>query len=210
MIYPASYDITILQNSTWRASLRVTQNRKTLSEVTVSGGTVKFTSSCHNYGDGDKVVFTIPSASGDSSYISLIPSPVNVVPCGLDLNTVYYVIASGLTNDEFYVASSSGGTAISVTGSASGTFYSASPVSLSGYTIDSDVKGLLDNNFVATFTPTVTDSDNGEFQLSMTPSVSSGIPAGRYNYDVSLTQSSGERYYWLTGVATVVTTYSRN
>jgi hypothetical protein len=210
MIYPATYDITILQNATWKASFRVTQNRKTLSGITITSGVPKFSLPCHGYGDGDKVAFTIPSASGNSSYISLVPSSTTVVPCGLDLNTVYYVIASGLATNEFYVATSSGGAAINVTGSASGTFYSATPVSLSGYTVDSDIKGLISRDFVATFTPTITDSANGQFELAMTPATSSGIEAGRYGYDISLTQSSGERYYWLTGVATVVSTYSRN
>jgi hypothetical protein len=63
---------------------------------------------------------------------------------------------------------------------------------------------------VATFTPTLTDAANGEFTLTMTPATTAGIDAGRYGYDVSLTSTGGARYYWLTGVATVQTTYSRN
>lgn len=210
MIYPASYDITILQNSTWRAALRVTQNRQTLATVRVSGGTVYFGLDCHGLGNGDKVVFTIPSIASSSTYASLEPSPDVQVPCGLSLNTVYYVISSGLTTSSFYVATASGGTAIPATGTASGTFYVAEPVSLSGYTIDSDIKGLSDDAFVATFTSAITDSSNGAFELTMTPAVSSGIEAGRYGYDVSLTQPTGDRYYWLTGVATIRSTYSRN
>lgn len=209
MIYPASYDITILQNATWRASFRVTQNRKQLDSVAVSGGTTLFSLDCHGLAANDRVVFTIPSVSSDSTYISLEPSPTVKVPCGLSLNTVYYVMASGLTASSFYVAASSGGTAISTTGNASGTFYVAQPVGLSGYVIDSDVKQPLTNTQVATFSSSIVDSANGEFQLTMAPAVSSGIEAGRYNYDVSLTQPNGDRYYWLTGVATVGTTYSR-
>lgn len=209
MIYPATYDITILQNATWRASFRVTQNRQTLDSVAVSGGTVRFSLDCHGLSDGDKVVFTIPSVSSDSSYISLEPSPTVEVPCGLALNNVYYVIASGLTSGVFYVATASGGTAIAATGAASGTFYVAQPVSLSGYVIDSDVKQPLTGTQVATFSPSIVDSNNGEFELVMAPAVSSGIDAGRYNYDVSLTQPNGDRYYWLTGIATVSPTYSR-
>jgi hypothetical protein len=63
---------------------------------------------------------------------------------------------------------------------------------------------------VATFTPTLTDAANGEFTLTMTPATTAGLDSGRYGYDVSLTSSGGARYYWLTGVATVQTTYSRN
>ena len=210
MIYPASYDITILQNSTWRAAFRVTQNKQTLDAVTVSGGTVLFGLNCHGLDNGDKVVFTIPSVTSDSAYASLEPSPDVEVPCGLSLNTVYYIISSGLTTNSFYVATTSGGTAIPATGTASGTFYVAETVSLSGYTIDSDIKGLNDDSYVATFASTITDSGNGAFELSMAPAVSSGIEAGRYGYDVSLTQPGGDRYYWLTGVATIKSTYSRN
>lgn len=209
MIYPAAYDITILQNATWRASFRVTQNRKTLDSVVVSGGTTAFGLDCHGFSEGDKVVFTVPSVSSDSTYISIEPSPSIEVPCGLTLNNVYYVISSGLTTNSFYVAASSGGTAIATTGNASGTFYAAQPVSLSGYVIDSDVKQITTGVQVATFSPSIVDSDNGEFQLAMAPAVSSGVDSGRYNYDVSLTQPNGDRYYWLTGIATVQTTYSR-
>lgn len=209
MIYPASYNITILQNSTWRASFRVTQNRRELDGITVSGGTSLFSLDCHGLAANDRVVFTIPSVSSTSIYNSLEPSPDVEVPCGLSLNTVYYVMASGLTTSSFYVAASSGGTAIGTTGNASGTFYVAQPVSLSGYVIDSDVKQPLTDTQVATFASSIVDSNNGEFQLAMAPAVSSGIEAGRYSYDVSLTQPNGDRYYWLTGVATVTTTYSR-
>jgi hypothetical protein len=85
----------------------------------------------------------------------------------------------------------------------------AQPVSLSGYTIDSDVKQGLTGVQVGTFSASIVDSVNGQFQLAMTPAVSSGIEAGRYNYDVSLTQPNGDRYYWLSGIATVSSTYSR-
>jgi hypothetical protein len=209
MIYPATYNIAILQNATWRASFRVTQNRQTLENVTVSGGTVLFALDCHGLSADNKAIFTVPSVSSDSPYISLEPSPDSEVPCGLALNAVYYVIASGLTANSFYVAATSGGTAIAATGAASGTFYVAQPVSLSGYTIDSDVKQGLTGDQVATFSPSIVDGVNGEFQLTMAPAVSSGIEAGRYNYDVSLTQPDGDRFYWLTGVATVSSTYSR-
>lgn len=169
-----------------------------------------FSLDSHGLSSGKKVVFTIPSVASTSGYTSLEPSPNVEVPRGLGLNTVYFVISSGLTTNSFYVAATSGGTSIPVTGTASGVFYVAEPVTLSGYTIDSDIKGLTDDVFVATFASNLTDSDNGAFELSIAPSVSSGIEAGRYGYDISLTQPTGDRYYWLTGVATIQSTYSRN
>lgn len=84
------------------------------------------------------------------------------------------------------------------------------PVNLSGYTIDSDVCGLIDRQQVATFIPVVLSAPSGIVQLSLPPSTTSGISTGRYAYDVSATQPNGDRYYLLTGVITVQQTCSRN
>jgi len=194
MIYPATYDITILQNATWSGTFRATQNRRELTSITIAGTTPTFALPCHGFAANDKVVFT-----GGT-----------VVPCGLSLNTVYYVMSSGLTAEAFQVSATSGGATISITGTASGTFYVATPLNITGYTIDSDIKGLLDDIQVATFTSALTTPADGEFTLTLAPATTSGISIGRYGYDVSLTQGGGTRYYWLTGVATVQRTYSRN
>jgi len=196
MIYPASYDTIILQNSTWRASLRATENRQALTSVTVVSGAVTFNKACHSLLAGDKVVFTTDSGA--------------TVPCGLSLNTVYFVIASGLASDAFKVASTISGSELSVSGTASGQYYVAKPVNLSGYTIDADITGILDNAQVATFVCTSPTPEDGAVLMTLAPSVSSGITEGRYNYDVSFTSSGGDRYYWLTGIATVQRTFSRN
>lgn len=193
MIYPATYDITILQNATWRGSFRATQNRQELTSITIAGTTPTFNVPCHGLTATTKVVFT----GGED------------IPCGLTLNTVYYVIAAGLTTGAFQVSATSGGSSISVTGTASGTFYVATPLNITGYTIDADVKGLITNTLVGTFTPTITTATEGEFELMMSPATSLAIEAGSYGWDVSLTQSGGERYYWVTGTATVQRTYSR-
>jgi len=194
MIYPAIHNITILQNATWSGTFRATENRKTLTSISIATGTPTFLCNCHGFSAGDKVVFT-----GGTT-----------VPCGLTINAVYYVIATGLTTDAFQVSATSGGASITVSGDALGTFYVAEPLNLGGYTVDADVKGLIDLVQVATFTPALTDAANGEFTLTMTPATTVSISAGRYGYDVSLTSAGGARYYWLTGVATVQTTYSRN
>jgi hypothetical protein len=199
MIYPAAYDITILQNSTWKAALRATEQRRTIDSIVISGGKPLFNSECHKLINGDKVVFTGIAPSGGSLQ----------APCGIELNTVYFVISSGLTSDAFYVATSSGGTAVSADSVGSGTFYAAKPVNLSGYTIDADLRSLEADQQVATFSGALVTAADGLFQLSMAPSTTSGIETGRYGYDVSLT-SGGERYYWLQGIATVARTYSRN
>lgn len=194
MIYPATYDLTILQNATWKGSFRVTQNRQTLSSISIAGGTPTFNCDCHGLAANDKVVFT-----GGT-----------LVPCGLSINTVYYVISTGLTTSAFQVSATSGGSSISVSGSATGTFYVAEPINLTSYGVDSDIRGLLDNAAVASFTPTITTAADGLFELALSKETALTLTEGRYGWDISLTTAGGERYYWLTGVATVQRTYSRN
>jgi hypothetical protein len=194
VIYPATNDITILQNATWLGEYRATQQRQTLSGIAIAGGVPTFTASCHGLIADDKVVFT-----GGTE-----------IPCGLALNTVYYVIATGLTSTEFKVSSTSGGSSIAVTGTATGTFYVAKPLDLTGYTVDADIKGLIDLAQVATFVTTITTAADGAFALALTPATTVAIETGRYGYDISLTNGAGARYYWVTGVASVGLTYSRN
>ena len=194
MIYPATYDITVLQNATWSATFRATQNRRELTSITIAGTTPTFALPCHGFVANDKVVFT-----GGTD-----------VPCGLSLNTVYFVMSTGLTAGAFQVSATSGGSTISVSGTATGTFYVAAPLNITGYTIDSDIKGLIDGAQVATFTAALITPADGEFTLTLAPATTSGISVGRYGYDVSLTQGSGTRYYWLTGIVSVQLTYSRN
>jgi hypothetical protein len=194
MIYPATYDITILQNATWSGTFRATQNRREFASITIAGTTPTFALPCHGFVANDKVVFT-----GGTD-----------VPCGLSLNTVYFVMSTGLTAGAFQVSATSGGATISTTGTATGTFYVATPLNITGYTVDSDIKGLIDGAQVATFTAALTTPADGEFTLTLAPATTSGLSVGRYGYDVSLTQGGGTRYYWLTGIATVQLTYSRN
>jgi hypothetical protein len=194
MITPASYDITIYQNATWKGTFRATQNRQTVTSISIAGGTPTFNCDCHGLVANDKVVFT-----GGTT-----------IPCGLTLNTIYYVISAGLTTSAFQVSASSGGSSISVTGTATGTFYVAEPLDLTSYGVDADIRGLINNESVGTFTTSVTSAANGEFELTLTPATTVAFEVGRYGYDISLTTAGGERYYWLTGVATVQRTYSRN
>jgi hypothetical protein len=194
MIYPATHNITILQNATWQGVYRATQQRQTLTGVAIAAGSPTFTALCHGLVANDKVVFT-----GGTE-----------VPCGLNLNTVYFVIATGLTTTDFRVSATSGGASITVTGNATGTFYVAKPLNLSGYTVDADIKGLIDLAQVATFTTTVINAADGAFTLALTPATTAAFEVGRYGYDISLTSGAGERYYWVTGVATVELTYSRS
>jgi hypothetical protein len=195
MITPASYDFPILQNSTYRGVFRVTQAAK---PVTIDVTTSTFTVECgHGYTAGDRVV--ISPATTTSS-----------LPCGINSTTLYYVIATGLTTTAFKLSTTSGGASLTLALEDVGTFFASQPVNITGYTVDADIKGLLDGAAVGTFTPTITGATTGEFELAMLPATTLAIAAGRYGYDISLTSGGGERYYWLTGVVTVTATYSRS
>jgi hypothetical protein len=195
VIFPATYDIAIFQNATWNAEFRALNDDLELAGITVTSGTPTF-NACHKFAVGDKVVFT----GGTKT------------PCGLELNKVYFVIAAGLTTNEFQVSETSGGSSISVEDEASGTFYVSRPINLTGYTIDSDVKKISGDRAIVSFsfTPSITNAVDGLFTLSLAPSVTEPLPLGDYQYDVSLTSSGGTRYYLIKGVATVQPTYSRN
>jgi hypothetical protein len=84
------------------------------------------------------------------------------------------------------------------------------PINLSGYTIDSDICGRIDNEQVATFAPTIVSAASGTIELTLDPSVTVALEPGLYKYDVSATAGSGDRYYWLKGLCTVSGTCSRN
>ena len=194
MIYPGNYDITVLQNGTWREVFRATSEVK---PVTINTATSVFTSDCHKLLAGDKV-YIAPASSGST------------LPCNFDVNAVYFVIASGLTTSDFRISTAISGSSITLSGTASGTFSVSKPVNLTSYTIDADVKGLIDYQEVATFSTAITDASNGLFELSLTPSGTAALEFGRFGYDVSLTAPGGDRYYWVTGLLTVQRTYSRN
>ena len=198
MIYPAVQNIRILQNATWRGIYRATQPRSTISGVAVDAGVPTFSSACHGLTAGTKVVLT----TNDDAPADL--------PCSLSINTIYYVIATGLTTDAFRLSATSGGSSIIVSGTVTGTLYVAVPLNLTGYVIDADIKSLDTLVQEATFTVTTPNASDGEFILTLTPATALGLVVQDYGYDVSLTSGAGERYYWVTGLATVEITYSRN
>lgn len=194
MIYPGSYDIVVLQNGTWREVFRATNAAK---PVTIDTATALFTSDCHKLLEGDKV-YIAPTSSGST------------FPCGFNSDAVYFVIASGLTASNFRIATTVSGSSIAFSGTASGTFSVSKPVDLTSYTIDADIKRLLDYQEVATFATSIVDASNGLFELLLAPSASADLEVGNYGYDISLTAPNGDRYYWVTGALTLQRTISRN
>ncbi len=209
MIYPARLDITILQNSTFRAVFRALQKQQAITAFTVTSGNPIFTVPCHGLIAGNKVVIVPPGNADATLPATTTPEPPDV-PCGLELNKVYFVSATGLTSSAFTVSATNGGSPITVANTALGTMVIAQPIDLTGYAADADVKGLIDDLQKATFTCALETAADGLVSIAMTPSTAAGLEVGRYGWDASLTSGAGERYYWLQGVATVAKTYSRN
>ena len=209
MIYPAKLDITILQNSTFRAVFRALQKQQAITAFTVTSGNPIFTVPCHGLIAGNKVVIVPPGDAEATLPATTTPEPPDV-PCGLELNKVYFVSATGLTSSAFTVSATNGGSPITVADTALGTMVIAQPIDLTGYAADADVKGLTDDLQKATFTCALETAADGLVSIAMTPSTAAGLEVGRYGWDASLTSGAGERYYWLQGVATVAKTYSRN
>ena len=194
MIYPGIHNIVVLQNSTWKGVFRLSDSARAVS---LDIATSVFTSYCHGLAVNDRVYISPSDSSG-------------TLPCGINLTTAYYVISTGFTTNEFKVSTSLGGSSIAPHGSVSGALTLSKPINLTGYTLDTDIKDLFSNAAVASMTTTPTDLTNGLIELSLSPAVTLGLAAGIYTYDSSLTVPNGERYYWLSGTMTVMTTFSRN
>jgi hypothetical protein len=75
--------------------------------VTIDVSTDLFSSVAHGLAAGDQVTFNATDGT---------------LPTGLAANTTYFVISSGLTADAFQVSSTAGGSALDMSGSATGTY----------------------------------------------------------------------------------------
>ncbi len=208
MIYPATLNITILQNSTFELNVRALQNQKAITGFTVTNENPVFTVPCHRLSAGDKVVI-VPQGQISAS-LPAATSETPEIPCGLELNRVYFVIATGLTTNTFTVSATSGGSPITVADTPLGSLMVAEPVDLTDYTADADLIDAGTGLQVATFTCTLPVAVDGLVQIAMTPAVTVDLATGSNDWDLSLTSNTGVRYYWLQGTATVARTNSRN
>lgn len=191
-IYPARCDLTVLQNSTWRAELRLTNRRKVVS---VDVDTATFTSICHHFPVGAKVVFSAECYSAPS--------------CGLSFNTVYYVLSDGLSDDEFLVSDAEDGTPISLSGEFPTSFYVAEVLDITDCEIDADIKSINGSTLVTSFQTSILEAEVGLIEMLLEPQDSVRLTQEKYLYDLSVTFPSGERNYWLTGEISIMKTYSR-
>ena len=98
---------------------------------------------------------------------------------------------------------------MTIGGTFSTALYVSTPIDITSYVIDADIKDSDTLVQVATFTTSIVTATEGLAELSISPATTLGLTPDVYAYDVSLTSAGGERYYWLTGNVTVVRTYSR-
>lgn len=209
MIYPATLNIEILQNSTFKTIFRVLQRRRNIQLLDVIGGNPVFTIPCHKLTANAKVVV---APTGAQSATLVGSAPVADVPCGMDLNQVYFVSSSGLTTSTFTISATSGGSPITVANTLvnESEIVIAEPADLTGYTVDADLIDPSTNLQVATFTCALETPADGLCSAMLSPTTTAGLSVKNHKWDVSLTSNTGERYYYLTGDAPVTRTYSRN
>jgi hypothetical protein len=197
MIYPATYNIVILQDSTWKASLRLTGTAK---DVAIDIPNSLFTSACHGLAVDTPIIFTAKTIEGEAS----------LPPCGLEMNKPYYVIATGLTDNAFAVSETIGGESITLHGTQTGYFSFARPINLTGATVDADVKSITGGFPIKTFTCTILAPTLGEIEMLLSDADTASLDPLTYAYDLSVATAAGEKYYWLTGKVEVKQTYSRD
>jgi len=76
------------------------------------------------------------------------------------------------------------------------------PVNMSGYTVAAKLFNRLGTSELAAFSNTWQNQASGQFTLSLTPTITSGITENG-QYDVLVTEPGGDKYYILQGNAFV-------
>lgn len=83
-------------------------------------------------------------------------------------------------------------------------------INVANYTFQSQIrKSYYSANATANLTITVLDAANGNVKLSMTPANTANIKAGRYLYDIKMTDTGGVTTRVLEGIVTVTPQVSK-
>ena len=80
-----------------------------------------------------------------------------------------------------------------------------SPMNLTSFTVQSQIRKSYQSSTFYNFTATVYDSPlNGQVRLQLAPSTSSNMRAGRYLYDIEITNTTtSDKYRVLEGIVVV-------
>jgi hypothetical protein len=80
-----------------------------------------------------------------------------------------------------------------------------SPMNLTGFTIQAQIRKSYQSSTFTNFTASVYGTPtNGQIRLQLTPSVSSAMRAGRYLYDIEITNTTTQdKYRVLEGIVVI-------
>lgn len=76
------------------------------------------------------------------------------------------------------------------------------PVDMSGYTVEGELWNRLGTTKIADFAQSWTAQSSGQFSLKLASTVTSGITE-QGQYDVLMTEPSGDKYYLIQGIANI-------
>ena len=76
-------------------------------------------------------------------------------------------------------------------------------VNLSGYSVAAQIRKTFLSSTATAFTATISNASSGEITISLTPTQSTALEAGRFVYDVLITASGGTKTRVVEGQVTV-------
>jgi hypothetical protein len=209
-IQPATANLPpIQQNGHYALVLRLTD---TFRAVTVNNPTSTFTSPCHGFQAGQKVVILNRDADSDFSVLTGSDIQTFTQSCTLKFNKIYYVSSEGLTGSAFKLSEDLSGPTLELGGTAdTNVYFAARPISIADYVIDADIceAQTAIRLEVATFQVQIVDTVDGVFKISLAPPVTTQLMPGSYVYDLSVTPPNGKRFYAMRGTVPVELTRSR-
>ena len=80
---------------------------------------------------------------------------------------------------------------------------SGSAVSLSGYSVAAQIRKTFLSASATAFTASISNASSGEITISLTPTQTAALEAGRFVYDVVITASGGTKTRVVEGQVTV-------
>lgn len=85
-----------------------------------------------------------------------------------------------------------------------------SPLILNGYTVQSQMRKSYQSSTSTSFTATVYDANKGQIRLQLAPSATSSMQAGRYLYDIEITNTNTqEKFRVLEGIVVITPEITR-
>ena len=76
-------------------------------------------------------------------------------------------------------------------------------VNLSGYSVAAQIRKTFLSSSATAFTATISNASSGEITISLTPTQTAALEAGRFVYDVLITASGGTKTRVVEGQVTV-------